>query len=314
MSVATSLAESGGDDLGPQALLRIEKIERRLSYDADEERSDLASKNDGASTATGGLGLGQGSRVVEKHAYPGQILPDFIRLRPDLRPSIADDKILQWKSVSHPQSTNTRLELQAKTIAAAETAAATRGAWDDESIGNRSNNSPTTSAKASFEELVGANRSILVSEGINPEALITHDVRERLSQMSDEERFDRLRSLRRHKQGTPPKVFQEYVNQLVGKMEEEYILPAPVGRSTPKMHSRTRTTSAESKSIDAQSNFPTPAQRKVHISIPNYTSSIYQLITQCVYHIHNNIYIVHHTYHNHVTLDFRGKLDGSKSY
>ena len=143
---------------------------------------------------------------------------------------------------------------------------------------------------------------------------MSHDVRERLSQMSDEERFDRLRSLRRHKQGTPPKIFQEYVNQLVGKMEEEYILPAPVGRSTPKIHSRTRTTSAESKSIDAQSNFPASAQRKVHISIPNYTSSIYQLITQCVYHIHNNIYIVHHTYHNHVTLDFRGKLDGSKSY
>ena len=226
----TSLAESASaaDDLSqvsPQ-ILRVEKIERRPSYEV-HSKFDVVS-----SGADGDAALGHGdSKIVERQSLPGQVLPDFIRLRPDLRPEITDEEILQWRSVSHPHSTNTRLELQAKTVAAAEEARAIKNAWDSNSVGNMTDKSPTASAKASLEGLVGANRSILIPEGINPDALITPDVRSKLAAMSDEQRIHRLRVMREHRAGTPPKVFHDYINMLVDKASETY-QPAPtqVGR------------------------------------------------------------------------------------
>ena len=222
--MSTSLAESVEDlsQSNPQ-ILRIEKITRRPSYDVDDEFDTSQSRVAGVAGAIGErASVGNSPKVVEKKTQLDRVLPDYIRLRPDLRPSIEDANIVQWKSVSHPRSTATRLEMQARTNAAAENAAYTKKARDSYSIGNKTNNSPTSSARESLEFLAGANRSILVPEGINPEALIKPDVREKLSRMSDEQRMHRLTVMRQHRAGTPPKVFTDYINELVGKIPDKY--------------------------------------------------------------------------------------------
>ena len=222
LPMSTPIGESS-DELSQSSprILRIEKIVRRPSYDVDDDFDSASSKSMGG--AVGDVAtIGNHSKVLEKKSKVDQVLPADIRLRPDLRPLVKDEDIVQWRSISHPESTNMRLELQAKTIAAAEDVDAVKGAWDDNTLGNRTNNSPTSSAKETLEFLVGANRSRLVPEGINPEGLITPDVRSKMSQMSDEQRIHRLRIMRNHRAGTPPKAFHNYITELVGKARDTY--------------------------------------------------------------------------------------------
>ena len=127
-------------------------------------------------------------KIVEKSLPPGAVLPDYIRIRPDLREPIDDENIVQWTSMTSPYSSAVRKDMQTR------------------SLNSFQAGSPKRRGKADLRN-------------INTDALISPDTRDRLDEISETKRLRNLNTLREYKRGTPPATFKKYVDDLVSLAE-----------------------------------------------------------------------------------------------